>query len=219
MQIDAGALRQHFASLSDAALLAVDRSELIEMAQKYYDEELARRRVAPQREAESLAGPDDQATARDQPAEGQDAKRLLTVDTEVDPDWLDEAACACTFADYPGGTSASDAASARDVLVAAGIPCHISVREIDPPSADPPPRSGYCLMVPGALNLLATGVLDVQIFNSTLEANWRTHFERLSDEEFQALNSEIICAGLLDHIKRLKRAYNDEIARRGLRLG
>ena len=69
-------------------------------------------------------------------------------------------------------------------------------------------------MVPGALSLQATGVLDVEIFNPQLEASWRTHFEALSDEELHALNSEIICAGLLDRMKRLKRVYDEEIARR-----
>ena len=191
MQIDPEALRRHFASLSDEALIAVDRTDLIEMAQKCYDAELVRRRVAPQRQAESLAEVVDPATPSDHPGEGPDAKRALVIDSEVDPDWLDEAACACTFANYPGSPSASEAAHARDVLEAVGIPCHISVREIDPPSADPPPRSEYCLMVPGALNLQATGVLDVQIFNSTLEADWRTLLEALSDEELLALNSDI----------------------------
>ena len=135
------------------------------MAQKCYDAELARRRVAPQRETDNLAGLRDRGTPSDQPVEGKDATHRLGIDIEVDLNWLDEAVCACTFGNQPGSPSAADAESARNVLEAAGIPCHVSVREVDPPSADLP-RSEYCVMVPGALNLQATSVLDVEIFNS-----------------------------------------------------
>jgi hypothetical protein len=49
MQLDPEYLRQHYDSLSDEALLAVDRNELVEMAQKILDEEVARRDLAPRR--------------------------------------------------------------------------------------------------------------------------------------------------------------------------
>ena len=74
----------------------------------------------------------------------------------------------------------------------------------------------YSVMVPGALILEATSVLDREIFNPKAEAEWRIHFEMLSDEDLRAL-TETICAGLLDRVKRLKRAYDQEIARRKLR--
>src|SRR5258708_1321005 len=45
MQIDAEDLRRYYASLPDEALLALDRTELSEMAQKCYDEELERREL------------------------------------------------------------------------------------------------------------------------------------------------------------------------------
>ena len=44
MQVDLEYLRRQYASLSDEALLALDRSELVETAQKCYDEELVRRK-------------------------------------------------------------------------------------------------------------------------------------------------------------------------------
>jgi len=68
-------------------------------------------------------------------------------------------------------------------------------------------------MVPGALNLQATSLLDKEIFNPGVETDWRAHLEALSDDELRGLNAEMICAGLLDRIKRLRRAYDDELAR------
>lgn len=46
MQIDPEVLRQHYSSLSDDALLAVDGSELIDIAQRCYDAELEARGLA-----------------------------------------------------------------------------------------------------------------------------------------------------------------------------
>ena len=69
-------------------------------------------------------------------------------------------------------------------------------------------------MVPGALSLKAASVLDKEIFNPEVEAGWKTYFETLKDSELRALNPEILCAGLLDQVTRLKRAYAEEVARR-----
>ena len=189
MQIDPEEFRRHYASLSDEGLRELDRSELTGVAQKCYDEEVAVRDLSPQQ-----------------------------VETSAPPDWIGESACACTFLSFPGSFSASDAANARAVLEAAGIPCHISVDEIGPeaPVDDSPLRYEYRLMVPGALNLHATSVLDREIFNLEVEADWATHFQALSDEELHALSPEVICAGLEDRITRLKRAYSAEMARREL---
>jgi hypothetical protein len=69
-------------------------------------------------------------------------------------------------------------------------------------------------MVPGGLALHATSVLDREMFNEEKEEAWRNHFEELSDRELQALNPEVFCAGYLDLVARLRRAYEDEVARR-----
>jgi hypothetical protein len=69
-------------------------------------------------------------------------------------------------------------------------------------------------MVPAPLNLKATSILDKEIFNPQLEADWRRHFQSLTDRELGELNPSVICAGLVDRIARLKRAYNDEVTRR-----
>jgi hypothetical protein len=60
----------------------------------------------------------------------------------------------------------------------------------------------------------AISVLDKEIFNAELEADWRTHFAALPDEQLHALKPEVICAGLPDRVERLTRAYHDEIAKR-----
>ena len=43
MQIDPEEVRQRFAQLSDEGLLAIDRKDLIELAQQYYDLEMSHR--------------------------------------------------------------------------------------------------------------------------------------------------------------------------------
>src|SRR5260370_42149686 len=205
MQIDPEDLRHYYASLPDEALLALDRAELTEAAQRCYDEEFAQRDLTPQE------APQDQA-------DGQvETGGALDLDAGAEPDWLDDSACACAFATSPESASASDdAENAREVLQASGIPCYISLHKVDPPRVDPQPRYEYLVMVPGSLNLQASSVLDREIFNPKVEDDWRAHFEALSDEELRALNPEIICAGLLDRMKRLKRVFEEEIARRGL---
>jgi hypothetical protein len=197
MQLDLDSLRRHYRSLPDDELLAMERDELTEAAQRCYDEELAERGLTSQKE---------------EPA-GQEYGEA-DYDTEEEADWLPDAACACSFVSQPGGSAATDAGNARGALQDAGIPCQVSVVEVTAASGDQPAQHEYRVMVPGALNLIATSILDKEVFNPQLEADWRTHFEELSDEELRALHPDVICAGLVDRIARLKRAYTDELARR-----
>ena len=202
MQINLDDLREHYQSLTDDELIEIERSDLTEAAQRCYDEEVARRGLhngeepAPQPELEEEPEP---------------------LDTDADPDWLQDAAIACSYTSVPGGTAATDADHARDVLQEAGIPCQISVTESDPNNVDGPRFPEFRVMVPGALNLKATSVLDKEIFNEGLETEWRSHFEALTDAQLRALTPDVICAGLADRVARLKRAYNDELARRARR--
>jgi hypothetical protein len=69
-------------------------------------------------------------------------------------------------------------------------------------------------MVPGALSLKATSVLDRDLFNEELEETWRTHFDELSDQELRDLHADDLCAGLLDRAARLKRVYEEALVRR-----
>jgi hypothetical protein len=211
VQIDPQSLRRHYESLSDDELIVIDRAELTELARKCFDAEYARRELML---AEGPAAPENDAAPLEPQGDGMGSQDEF--DAAEEPDWLEEAACACSYRMTRGrsSSSASDADNAREVLQAAGIPCRIETNDIDPPPEEPQPYSEYRVMVPGALNLQAASVLDKEIFNSELEAEWRTHLAALSDQELRALNPNVICAGLRDRIERLTRAYNDEIARR-----
>ena len=47
MEIDPDEFRRRYAELSDAGLLSIDRDDLTELAQLYYDAEVARRGLQP----------------------------------------------------------------------------------------------------------------------------------------------------------------------------
>lgn len=209
MQIDLKAIRQHYASLSDEELLHMSRADLTEAAQQCYDEEFSRRGLADR--------PKSARSAHHPGAKREDTGGSFAEETESD--WLEDAACACSFAGGPEGAGAADAENARQVLEDAGIPCQISVEAVETNSRpeDAPKRLEYRVMVPGALNMIATSVLDTEVFNQELDANWRAHFEALTDDQLRSLDPELICAGLADRIERLQRAYYDEIARRKIK--
>jgi hypothetical protein len=69
-------------------------------------------------------------------------------------------------------------------------------------------------MVPSPLLLMATSVLDREVFNVEQEAEWRAHLAMLSDDELGALTPDAICGGMRDRIARLTRAYQEEVAKR-----
>jgi hypothetical protein len=196
VELDPEDLRRHYAMLSDEALVALDRSELVELAQQVYDQELRSRRLTPE------------------PSEDEPARDELNDVRGLKPQWLDDAACAAVFASYHGGSSGADAEGARDVLEAAGIPCYIDVQKAERSDGDTKSQSEFRLLVPGKLNLEAVSLLDKEIFNAELEAEYRTHFGQLSDEELHAVKPEVLLAGLSDRIERLTRAYTEEMERR-----
>src|SRR5258706_9832931 len=126
MQLDPEYLRQYYALLNDEALLAVDRAELVEMARMIFDEEVGRRELPQLRDS----------GRRDEPpsirAQTHPPDREAEVDYEPTgagdkPTWLEEAAEVCSRADFPGAAPAPDAANARDVLEAAGIPSYLEL--------------------------------------------------------------------------------------------
>jgi len=217
MELDPEYLRRHYDSLSDEALLAVDRNELVEMAQMILDEEVARRVLAPRRVTRRTHAPHAIPTQMDPPdEEAEDYGE--PPDAGDKPGWLEDAAEVYSFADLPGTARAADAVNAQDVLEAAGIPCYLDLAEISQEkSAAPEPARRWRIMVPGKLNLRATSVLEREIFNPEFEADWKTHLETLSDEELRAMNPEIAFCGLFDRIERVNRVYDEEIERRGLK--
>lgn len=186
----------------------MSRADLTEAAQQCYDEEFSRRGLNNR--------PASGGYARPRSAGGGAAGPFAE---DAESGWLEDAACACSFAGGPEGAGAAEAENARQVLEDAGIPCQISVEEVEGASRpdDAPPRREYRVMVPGALNMIATSVLDKEVFNEELDANWRAHFEALTDDQLRDVDPDLICAGLADRIERLQRAYYDEIARRKIK--
>ena len=199
LHIDAAKLREHYAWLSDEALLAIDRTELVEEAQAIYDEEVRQREW--ERSPEGIEASDPS---------------LLAIDIGPEPDWLEDGACAYRIFLRPGRTPpvAEDAGQARLHLRAAGIPCHIVIKPLNEWDDDSPPRHEVCVMVPGELQLHAASVLDHRIFNPAEEESWRNNLSTLTDEQFKTLDPDIFCAGILDRAERLRRVYNDEFAKR-----
>ena len=204
MPVDLKYLREHYAALSDQALSAIDRTELVQEARQCYDQEVARRKVArPSTPVPTHAF--DKALELDEelPATGDQS------------DWLDEAAEVYSSYERHGAGPTEDIVDARDALEAAGIPCYLDLYE-EKASSVPPPAHRWRVLVPGTLNLRATSVLEREIFNSEFEAGWKTHLETLSDEELRAMNPQEALCGLFDRVERVTKAYEEEIARRKL---
>ena len=199
MQVDLEYLRRHYASLSDEELLALDRSELVETAQKCYDEEVVRRKP------NGLTKPLVQTADLESHLPG----------FENEPEWLADAGEVFSQYEAAGVTTAPEIANARDALEAAGIPCYLDLS--DPPEEKPPAQKTprlWRLMVPGNLNQRATSILERDIFNAEFEAEWKTHLEMLSDEELREMDPKIAFCGLFDRVERVTRAFDKEIARR-----
>ena len=195
MELDPDYLRQHYDSLSDEALLAVDRNELVELAQTILDEEVGRRGLAQRRVARRAHTSQSLPTQMDSP-DGEPEEDGEPSGPGEKPVWLEDASEVYSFADLPGTARAADAENARDALEAAGIPCYLDLAEISPEkSAAPEPAHRWRIMVPGKLNLRATSVLEREIFNLEFEADWKSHLETLSDEDLRATQPELaFCA-------------------------
>jgi hypothetical protein len=211
MQIDLEQIRRHYASLSDEALLDIERADLTEAAQKCFDAEfdergLGKRRVSVARAA--VAGPTPESDVEEMDA----AEPFGDGDEpQEQTDWLSEAAQVYSAVDRPGAAIASDADHARAVLDDAGIPCRLERVDIDETTSE------WRLLVPGNLNLQATSILDRDIFNGEFEAEWRTHLAEFSDDELIEMRPEVVFCGLFDRVERAIRTYDEEIERRGLK--
>lgn len=211
MEIDLDDIRRHCNSLGDEALLAINRSDLTEAAQKIYDEELRRRNLVMHADDPAPA-PRFRPRKRDpQPPE----EEPLVIDPgDAPPHWLEDSSCACSFDTLPGLQVMPNLGLAREALRAASIPNYVVFEQVDPNAIPPPTHYEYRVMVPSAFILAAQSVLDKQIFNRDFEAEWRAHFGAMSDEELLELDSEAVFGGLRDRIERVERAYHEEIAER-----
>jgi hypothetical protein len=210
MRIDIEDLRRHYADLSDEALLEIQRGDLTETAQTCYDDELRRRGL-------DRGAPAAIRASRPQRAKDVPASDAAELESAEEPEWLDDAAEVFSHVDRPGSTAPAEAAQARDALAAAGIPVYVELSE-DPPEE---PRTHastrrWRVLVPGNLNMRATGVLECEIFNEEFESAWRAHLEGLPDDDLEGANPEVAFAGLIDKLERATRLYEEELARRGL---
>ena len=201
MKIDAEYLRRHFAELSDEGLREIDRGELVEAARGWYDEEVARRRAWSKTQLE--AQPPEDPEVEEERSDEQDGGDK--------PEWLDRAMCVRSFVGKNQGLGS--APDVVQVLDAAGVPNHVAIRKM-PEGEDELERDLYSVMVPIGRCLEATSVLDRDLFNAGLEEDWRAQFEALTNPEFYALDPDLLCAGFLDAARRLKKAYEDEMAHR-----
>lgn len=205
MPADLKYLREHYSSLSDDALRAIDRDDLVDAARQCYDDEIKQRVLA--------------SRLREQPADEEpDVPEVHDPDDSDHPNWLEDATEVYSRVDRAGNPAADDLADARDALEAAGIPCHLELSEIpeDAPSALPPPTHVWRLLVPGNLSLSATNVLERDIFNQEFEQTCSAYLETLSDTEFRRMNLEEVFCGLFDRVERLKNAFALEKTRRNL---
>jgi hypothetical protein len=191
--LDLDQLRRQYESLTDEALLEVDRTELVEAAQQCYDDEVLQRGLSAKRPIGVAATDED----------------FVFTPDEGEPDWLEDGMSAMSMAEGRGGSSVLDA---RDVLRRANVACYILVRE---PEEQGSP-SIYDLLVPPGQHLLALSVLDRDFFNPRMEEDWKAHFSVLSDDELMDMDADVLVAGMRDRIDRLVRAYEDELLKRGL---
>ncbi len=205
MKVNVDELRRHYASLSDDALRAINREELVEIAQQCYDHELSQRAPLVKARAASL-----------HPVES-DPEEAWDPEAEDVPDWVEDAACACTFPDYPGQNAGVAAGEARSALEESGIPCYIEQRPVERIEPPPPAENEYRVLVPGHFHLQATSALDKEIFNAHSTDAWRAHFQVLTDDELANTKIEDFVGGLLDLADRITVAYHEEMTRRAER--
>jgi len=214
MKADPEYVREHYGSLSDEELLAVDRADLVEMAQQCYDSELSKRGLV-RPSAQKAKVPKTTSTELTMPS-----VELVEAEKEAlgpgdKPGWLDGAAEVYSAYARPG-SQPIELADARRVLEAAGIPCYQEM--VEEPSEDEgsPPERRCRIVVPGKLNLWAASILERDLYNEGFENQWRAHLETLPDEDVVAMHPRLVFCNLYDRIDRANRVYEEELARRGL---
>lgn len=215
MRADPNYLREHYRSLSDEALLAIERGELVDLAQQCYDDEMKARGLAQRGRQRPMAQRAEEAVVE----EPEMPEEPELHDGDEPPDWAEDAAEVYSVAVHPGMSAGEDAAAhARGALEAAGIPCYLERVEVqEEKNPHPPIRQRWRLMAPAQFNLQAMSVLSRELDNPEFEAVWKAQLENLSDEELLEMRPEVVFCGLFDRVERVTRAYEDEIALRRLR--
>jgi hypothetical protein len=210
MTIDPDYLRQHYAQLTDEALLELHRADLVDAAQQCYDDELRNRGLLSRgaRPADARPKSPQPVSANPQPVQ--------VFNPEDKPEWFDDAAEALSRYDQRGYEPAGGIVDAQQVLEAAGIPCYVDRAEI-PKETMPQPTHVWRLLVPGDVALRANSVIERDISNPEFEAGWKTHLEMLSDEELLAMDPEVTFCGLFDKVERVTKTFDEELTRRRLK--
>ena len=217
MPVDPEYLRQHYAALSDGALLDIARADLVPAAQKLYDDEVDRRELRPRRTTRKTDAPPSVVhTPPEPPAEKPKAVGDPHVDGDK-PDWLEDAADIHARADRPGTPPTDDIADARQALEAAGIPCYLRMEDFPEKTAVNPARRIWTVLVPGHLGQHAMSVLERDIFNEDFVGGWKAQLETLTDDELRKMTPQATFCGLFDRVERVTRAYDEELAHRGLK--
>jgi hypothetical protein len=121
VRIDLDDLRRHYAGLAEEELAAINADELTEAARAIYQAEVRRRDLRLPQEAGS-PGEAHFGASRDETEEIGDPVGEFDIDVEPPPDWLEDAACACSFATRPGNTDLPGAQQARSFCAARAYP-------------------------------------------------------------------------------------------------
>ena len=208
MRFDRRELGRYYASITDEELLALNRDDLTETAQVIYDLELARRELNKNPSSEEETGVNSESFKQ--------ADALISGESP-DPNWLQNAACVCSFVASPGNSAEERASRSQTALQAAGIPSCLRVTR-DSEDGEPSPNYAVLnIMVPVALALHAASMLDRDFLNEEFETEWRAQLNMLPDEDLLALDPAIFCAGLLDRVSRMRKAYAEEMSKRELK--
>jgi len=212
MKADPEFVREHYRALSDEELLAIDRSDLVEMAQGIYDAEVSRRALAPRGRVPRADDPRPAPVAANRPLAEKDVPA-----TEGKPDWLDEAAEVYSVVHH--SYADSRAANVCQILEAAGIPCYVDMVDVNLEEEQHYPAGHrWRIMVPPNLSWRAMSTIDRDISNPEFETAWKAHLESLPDGDLPAMDPQFVFCGLYDRIDRAARVYEEEMARRGLEL-
>jgi hypothetical protein len=198
VDLDLNELRRQYEALSDEALLEIDRDELVETARKCLDEELQLRKIRPEVRKRNPASATEEEFGADWA--GQE-----------EPDWLAEGLSVLNVSmRYRNDDTTQRLRDAIDILANTGIPCYVRGQSHEDGSND------YSLIVPARQHLQAASLLDRDLLNTEMEADWKAHFQTMTDDELLELDENMLVAGMRDRIERLVRAYEDELLERGL---
>jgi len=214
MKVDPEYLRRHYESLSDEALLDIKRSDLVEVAQRVYENEISRRGLDRPRAARQAAPIPAEADL--EPVEEMETDEDFAGEEDA-AEWVGEAAEVYSAVVHPGLHEDERVADARSALKAEGIPVAVDLVEVTP--EDGARQYGTHrrrVLVPWKHSYRAASVIEREFSNPDFEAGWRAHLEACMNDDLVEMDPRIVFSGLFDRIERVTKAWEEEIARRGI---